>query len=83
MNRFKIRQEIDIVNFSKIYGAYTKVIRSAWQDMIEELEKEGREEERKRIFNEIEEIRIYGGSVIPKMAEQVLKYKQSCSLENE
>jgi len=61
MNRFRTEQEIDIVNFSKIYGAYAKVIRAAWQDMIEELEKEGREEERKRIFNEIEEIRIYGG----------------------
>ena len=50
---------------------------------MKQLEKDGREAERKQILKEIEEIRIYGGSVIPKMAEQVLKYKQSCSLENE
>jgi len=40
------------------------------------IRERGRENERKRIFKELEEIRIYGGSIIPKMDEQVLKYKQ-------
>ena len=83
MKRFKTKQEMDAVNFSKIYGAYAEIIRVSWEQMMKQLEEEGREAERKQILKEIEEIRIYGGSVIPKMAKQVLKYKQSCSLENE
>ena len=83
MKRFKTKQEMDAVNFSKIYGAYAEIIRVSWEQMMKQLEEDGREAERKQILKEIEEIRIYGGSVIPKMAEQVLKYKQSCSLENE
>ena len=43
---------------------------------MKQLEEEGREAERKQILMEIEEIRIYGGSVIPKMAEQILKYRE-------
>ena len=76
LERLRRKREISAEDFSKIYGAYTKVIRYAWQDMMQQLEREGREGERKQIFRELEEIRIYGGSVIPKMAEQVLKYKK-------
>jgi len=76
MNRFKTKQEIDTVNFSKIYGAYAEIIRVSWEQMMKQLEEEGREAERKQILKEIEEIRIYGGSAVPKMTEQVLKYKK-------
>jgi len=76
VERLRRKREISMEDFSKIYGAYAKVIRYAWQDMMQQLERERREEERKQIFRELEEIRIYGGSVIPKMAEQILKYKK-------
>jgi len=81
VERLRRKREISTEDFSKIYGAYAKIIRVSWEQMMKQLEEEGREAERKQILKEIEEIRIYGGSVIPKMAEQVLKYKQSCSLE--
>ncbi len=83
VERLRRKKEINAEDFSKIYGAYAEIIRVSWEQMMKQLEEEGREAERKQILKEIEEIRIYGGSVIPKMAEQVLKYKQSCSLENE
>ena len=74
--RFRTKQEMDIIDFSKIYGAYTEIIRVSWERMMKQLEEEGREPERKQILMEIEEIRIYGGSIIPKMAEQILKYRE-------
>jgi len=79
VKRLRRKREISTEDFSKIYGAYAEIIRISWERMMKQLEEEGREDERKQI----EEIRIYGGSVIPKMAEQILKYRQSCSLENE
>ena len=39
--KFKIRRGMDIRDFSKIYGAYAEIVRHAWQDMMEQLEKEG------------------------------------------
>jgi len=76
VERLRRKREISAEDFFKIYGAYTEIIRVSWEQMMKELEEEGREAERKQILKEIEEIRIYGGSVIPKMAEQVLKYKE-------
>ena len=47
MNRFKTKQEIDIVSFSKIYGAYAEIIRGSWEQMMKQPEEEGLEAERK------------------------------------
>ena len=37
MKRFKTKQEIDAVNFSKIYGAYAEIIRVSWERMMKQL----------------------------------------------
>ena len=78
---FRRKQDMDFIDFSKIYGAYAGIVRASWEQMMKQLEEKGREEERQRILSELEAVRIYGGSVIPKMAEQVLKYKQVRNLE--
>ena len=74
---FRRKQDIDFIDFSKIYGAYAEIVRVSWEQMMKQLEEKGSEEERQRILSELEAVRIYGGSVIPKMAEQVLKYKDA------
>jgi len=74
---FRRKQDMDFIDFSKIYGAYAEIVRVSWEQMMKQLEEKGSEEERQRILSELEAVRIYGGSVIPKMAEQVLKYKDA------
>jgi len=77
MERLRRKREISAEDFFKKYTEHTpRLFVSLWERMMEQLEEEGREAERKQILEEIEEIRIYDGSVIPKMAEQILKYKE-------
>jgi len=62
-------------DFVKLYGAWSKLIRTEWEALMERLEREGREDERQKILDELDDVRIYGGSVLAKMAEIVVRYR--------
>ncbi|MHC1566175.1 MAG: hypothetical protein ACXQTD_00130 [Candidatus Syntropharchaeia archaeon] len=69
-----IGKDKDLELFVKLHGAWTEIVLFGWDALMRKPDAEGREEEKQRILDEVDETRLLGGSVLAKMSEIINRY---------